>query len=99
MKLSEYVKKRNGVPIGHPNSLRNNLQRSLGANNFSTFWNFWNPIFGYYYRNKNIPTIKKNISNRTFFNIDIYFLWTNSRFSNDLNKRKNFAFFSLFGFY
>lgn len=48
MKLSEYVKRRNGVPFGHPDSLRNNLQRSLGAKNFSTFWNFWNPIFGYY---------------------------------------------------
>lgn len=48
MKLSEYVKKRNGVPMGHPKSLRNNLQRSLGAKNFSAFWNFWNPIFGYY---------------------------------------------------
>ncbi|UTG22418.1 hypothetical protein [Elizabethkingia anophelis] len=48
MKLSEYVKKRNGVLIGHPKSLRNNLQRSLGAKNFSAFWNFWNPIFGYY---------------------------------------------------
>lgn len=48
MNLSDYVKKRNGVPMGHSNSLRNNLQRSLGAKNFSAFWNFWNPIFGYY---------------------------------------------------
>lgn len=48
MKLSGYVKKRNGVPIGHSSSLRNNLQRSLGARNFSAFWNYWNPIFGYY---------------------------------------------------
>ncbi len=46
--LSEYVKKRNGVSIGHPNSLKNNLYRSLGAKNFTTFWNYWNPIFGYY---------------------------------------------------
>lgn len=48
MKLSEYVKKRNGVPIGHSGSLKNNLLRSLGAKSFSVFWNFWNPIFGYY---------------------------------------------------
>lgn len=47
MKLSEYIKKRNGVPIGHSDSLRNNLQKSLGAKNFSEFWTFWNPIFGY----------------------------------------------------
>ena len=48
MNLSEHVKKRNGVPVGHSNSVRNNLYRSLGAKNFSAFWNFWNPIFGYY---------------------------------------------------
>ncbi|MFZ1805817.1 MAG: MBOAT family O-acyltransferase [Cyclobacteriaceae bacterium] len=48
MILAEYIRKRNGVPIGSSKSLRNNLHRSLGAKNFSTFWNFWNPIFGYY---------------------------------------------------
>ena len=48
MKLREYIKKRNGVAIGHPQSLKNNLYRSLGAKNFSSFWNYWNPIFGYY---------------------------------------------------
>ncbi|MFB9293981.1 MBOAT family O-acyltransferase [Persicitalea jodogahamensis] len=34
--------------MGSSHSLRNNLSRSLGAKNFSTFWNYWNPIFGYY---------------------------------------------------
>ncbi len=58
MNLSEYVAKRNGVPIGHPKSLRNNLQRSLGAKNFSAFWNFWNPIFGYYLGNKIFRPLK-----------------------------------------
>lgn len=48
MTLSEYVKKRNGVSIGNPKSLRYNLYKSFGAVNFSIFWNFWNPIFGYY---------------------------------------------------
>lgn len=62
MKLSEYVKKRNGVPIGHADSLRNNLQRSLGANNFSAFWNFWNPIFGYYLGTKIFRPLKKIFS-------------------------------------
>lgn len=61
MKLSEYVKKRNGVPIGHQKSLQNNLQRSLGANNFSSFWNFWNPIFGYYLGKKIFKPLKKII--------------------------------------
>lgn len=59
MKLSEYVKKRNGVPIGNSSSLQNNLQRSLGAKNFSTFWHFWNPIFGYYLGLKIFKPLKK----------------------------------------
>jgi len=61
MNLSEYVKKKNGVPIGHPSSLRNNLQRSLGARNFSAFWNFWNPIFGYYLGKKVFKPIKRKV--------------------------------------
>lgn len=48
MNLTEYIKKRNGVSIGNSRSLRNNLYRSLGAKNFSVFWNYWNPIFGYH---------------------------------------------------
>ena len=48
MKLSEYVKKRNGVHLGASNSLRNMLYRSFGARNFAVFWNYWNPIWGYY---------------------------------------------------
>ncbi len=59
MNLSEYVKKRNGVPVGHSSSLRNNLNRSLGAKNFSAFWNFWNPIFGYYLGTKIFKPLKK----------------------------------------
>lgn len=59
MTLGEYVKKRNGVPIGHSKSLRNNLHRSLGAKNFATFWNFWNPIFGYYLGSKIFKPLKK----------------------------------------
>ncbi|SEL40689.1 acyltransferase [Parapedobacter koreensis] len=58
MTLSEYVKKRNGVPFGHPSSLRNNLYRSLGAKNFSAFWNFWNPVFSYYLGTKIFRPLK-----------------------------------------
>lgn len=59
MTLGEYVKKRNGVPFGHSKSLRNNLYRSLGAKNFAAFWNFWNPIFGYYLGTKIFKPLKK----------------------------------------
>ena len=48
LSLNQYIKKRNGVSMGSSGSLRNNLYRSLGARNFATFWNYWNPIFGYY---------------------------------------------------
>jgi len=48
MRLSDYVKKRNGVPLGANTSLRNMMIRSLGAGNFSTFWKYWNPIWSYY---------------------------------------------------
>jgi hypothetical protein len=59
MNLSEYVKKRNGVPIGNSRSLSNNLGRSLGAINFPVFWNFWNPIFGYYLGTKIFKPLKR----------------------------------------
>jgi len=61
MTLGDYVKKRNGVPIGHPKSLRNNLYRSLSAKNFATFWTFWNPIFGYYLGSKIFKPLKKRL--------------------------------------
>ncbi|OIQ41736.1 MAG: acyltransferase [Bacteroidetes bacterium MedPE-SWsnd-G1] len=48
LNLSDYVKRRNGVPLGHRDSLRNMLYRSLGAGRFSIFWKYWNPIWGYY---------------------------------------------------
>ncbi|MFD0796299.1 MBOAT family O-acyltransferase [Maribacter chungangensis] len=48
--LSDYVKSVNGVPLGHSKSLRNMLNNSLGANSFSSFWRYWNPIWSYYLR-------------------------------------------------
>jgi len=45
--LTEYVELRNGVPLGDSRSLRNMLQRSFGAASFATFWQYWNPIWGY----------------------------------------------------
>jgi len=46
--LSEYVKRRNGVALGAQGSLSNMLYRSFGAGSFAQFWQFWNPIWGYY---------------------------------------------------
>jgi len=41
------VHRRNGVPLGHSDSLKNMLTRSLGAGSFAAFWQYWNPIWGY----------------------------------------------------
>ena len=46
--LSQYIRRRNGVPAGSSGSLRNMLHRSLGASSFAGFWRYWNPVFGYY---------------------------------------------------
>lgn len=48
MTLGEYVRRRNGLPLGAPGSLRAMLRRSFGARSFDGFWQHWNPIFGYY---------------------------------------------------
>jgi D-alanyl-lipoteichoic acid acyltransferase DltB (MBOAT superfamily) len=48
LNLSDYVKKRNGVPLGASESLRNMIVCSLGAGTFSKFWRYWNPIWSYY---------------------------------------------------
>jgi len=45
--LAGYVRRRNGVALGAPGSLRNMLRRSFGAGTFAGFWQHWNPIFGY----------------------------------------------------
>lgn len=46
--LGQFVKIRNGVPLGDSKSLRNMLERSFGAGTFAEFWQYWNPIWGYY---------------------------------------------------
>jgi hypothetical protein len=50
--LSEYVKKRNGLALGAPGSMKNMLKRSLGASSFYLFLQYWNPIWGYYLSRK-----------------------------------------------
>ncbi len=46
--LAQYVQRRNGVPLGAPGALKNMFNRSLGAGSFAKFWQYWNPVFGYY---------------------------------------------------
>lgn len=48
IKLNQYVEKRIGLALGAPGSLQKMLFLSLGANSFSNFWRYWNPIWGYY---------------------------------------------------
>ncbi|MDE3270514.1 acyltransferase [Pseudoalteromonas sp. G4] len=52
LSLRQYVKRRNGVPLGASSSLTNMLKNALGAKNFSQFWLYWNPIWGYYLATK-----------------------------------------------
>lgn len=52
LSLKQYVKRRNGVPLGASGSLTNMLKNALGAKNFSQFWLYWNPIWGYYLATK-----------------------------------------------
>ncbi len=48
MTLRAYVLRRNGVPLGGRGALQAMLSRALGAPTFATFWQYWNPIWGYY---------------------------------------------------
>jgi hypothetical protein len=59
MKLSDYVRKRNGVPLGASSSLKNMLHRSLGAGTFSKFWRYWNPIWSYYLGKYSFKPLKR----------------------------------------
>lgn len=43
--LRGYVQQHTGVPLGHRDSMRNMLDRSLGAADFGGFWRHWNPIW------------------------------------------------------
>lgn len=57
--LSKFVKHRNGVALGAPDSMRNMLTRSLGAGSFDRFWQYWNPIWGYYLSTKVMKPLLK----------------------------------------
>ena len=70
--LSDYVRRRNGVPLGGIGALSEMLRRSLGAKSFTVFWQFWNPIFGYYlgkyvYRPMRALGLPKSIATITTF--------------------------------
>jgi len=57
--LSEYVKRRNGVALGASGSMSNMLKHSLGASSFFVFWQYWNPIWGYYLSRKIMKPLSK----------------------------------------
>ena len=46
--LNDYVIRRNGRPLGASGSLTTMLRRSFTAPSPRIFWQYWNPIFGYY---------------------------------------------------
>lgn len=46
--LAQYVKYRNGVPLGGQGALQNMLSRAFGASTFAKFWQYWNPVWGFY---------------------------------------------------
>tara|TARA_Y100000385_G_scaffold222957_1_gene232989 strand:+ start:81 stop:506 length:426 start_codon:yes stop_codon:yes gene_type:complete len=48
MTLSEYVLRRNGIPLSGQGSLLQNLENSFGAESNVLFWKYWNPIWGFY---------------------------------------------------
>lgn len=48
LSLGQYVRRRNGVPMGASGSFRGMMVRAFGAASFAGFWRYWNPIFGYY---------------------------------------------------
>lgn len=61
MNLATYVKRRNGVALGSNGSLSNMLKRSLGASSFTQFWQYWNPIWGYYLASYIFAPSKKHL--------------------------------------
>lgn len=71
--LRDYILKRNGLPMGHSKSLSNNLERALGAKNFSRFWVYWNPIFSYYLGRYTFKPLHK-IINKQFSLVITFFL-------------------------
>ena len=47
LSLAEFVLRRNGVPLGDTESLKNMFSHAFGAGTFAGFWHYWNPIWGY----------------------------------------------------
>lgn len=78
--LKEYIKRRNGVPLGHSSSLSNMLRRSFGAKSFDLFWVYWNPIWSYYL-NRYVYKPLKNIFHQY---ISIILTFAVSGFIHDL---------------
>lgn len=78
--LKNYIKRRNGVPLGHPKSLENMLKRSFGAKSFDMFWVHWNPIWSYYLNRY----IYKSINKVVYQYIAVILTFAISGFIHDL---------------
>jgi hypothetical protein len=59
--LLEYIKYRNELPLGTKGSLTNMLRLSFGAATFKQFWQYWNPIWGYYLSKYIYQTFKRKL--------------------------------------
>jgi hypothetical protein len=93
MNLTAYVKRRNGVPIGYPNALKNSLYRSLGARNFYVSRSFWNPILGYYLGAGIFKTLKRIIPAAPALVLTFVFLRHCPRFGYNFSKGKDSVIF------
>jgi len=93
--LKDYVKKRNGVALGHSNSLAKMLKRSLTARSFDLFWVYWNPIWNYYLNRY----VYKSLNELTHQFIAILLTFVFSGFIHDLVGvfiyKKTILFFTL----
>lgn len=95
--LKDYIKRQNGVPLGHSHSLKHMLKRSFGANSFNLFWVHWNPVWNYYL-NRYIFKHLKQVFN-TYLALVVTFAF--SGFIHDLvglliYKRMSFIFTTWF---
>ena len=70
--LNNFVKRKLGRPLGASGSLRVMLSRSLGAPSPRIFWQYWNPIFGYYLGKYVFANLRKVFP--SFFSIVLTFL-------------------------
>ena len=70
--LNDFVKRKLRRSLGASGSLRVMLSRSLGASSPRIFWQYWNPIFGYYLGRYVYANLRKGLP--SFLSIIITFI-------------------------